>query len=269
MSEFVKTSEMVEQTLPTPVEFAGIQIHPLRFDEAVDSLMALASREGHDFVITVNVDHVVRLTRCPELRDLYATADLVVADGMPLVWASRMLGKPLPERVAGSDLFPALCDRAAKEGRSVFFLGGAKGAAQRAAEILVRQHPALKIAGTCCPDFGFEKDPKQASQVLDEVRDARPDILFVGLGSPSRSNGSPGTESSRARNSASASASVSALSPVTSSGRRVGCNGSDWNGATVSYRSLVDSGSGILSMTWLFSESSSGSSSNRAGDVRA
>lgn len=184
MSESGKTSEMVERSWPTPVKFAGIQINPLRFDEALDRLMALASREGHDFVITVNVDHVVRLTRHPELRALYATADLVVADGMPLVWASRMLGKPLPERVAGSDLFPALCGRAAKEGQSVFFLGGAKGAAEGAAEVLVRQHPALKIAGTCCPDFGFEKDPKQASQVLDEVRVARPDILFVGLGSP-------------------------------------------------------------------------------------
>ena len=70
-----------------------------------------------------------------------------------------------------------------KDSRS-FFLGGAKGAAKGAAEVLVRQHPMLKIAGTCCPEFGFENDPKQASQILDEVRVARPDILFVGLGSP-------------------------------------------------------------------------------------
>ena len=95
-----------------------------------------------------------------------------------------LLGTPLPERVAGSDLFPALCAKAADDDLSVFLLGGAPGTAERAARVLQDRHPRLRVAGTCCPDDGFEKYLAQASRVVEIVRTARPDILFVGLGWP-------------------------------------------------------------------------------------
>ncbi len=155
------------------VDFAG----------ALDRLIAMADDPRHAYAVTANVDHVVRFHREPEVRHLYADADLVVADGMPLVWASRLLGDPLPERVAGSDLFPALCAQAAERGLQVFLLGGDPGTAERAAETLQARHPALRVQ-TYCPPFGFEKDAIESSRAVDAVRQAAPDILFVGLGSP-------------------------------------------------------------------------------------
>lgn len=156
----------------------------LTFAETVERLIALARGDGHAYVVTANVDHLVRFARDPAIRDLYTGADLVVADGMPVIWASRFLGRPLPQRVAGSDLFPALSARAAAENLSIYLLGGAPGAADRAAAILRDRHPSLRVAGTFCPDFGFEKDESECLRIADRVRDARADILFVGLGSP-------------------------------------------------------------------------------------
>ncbi len=169
---------------PAPIELFGMPIHPVRFDEVVDLLLTLAQGHRSSYAVTANVDHVVRFARNPALHHLYKQASLVVADGMPLIWASRLLGKPLPERVAGSDLFPALCAKAAEHSLSVFLLGGAPGTARRAAQILQTQHPQLRVVGTYCPDYGFEKDPAQTSRIVDVVRTARPDVLFVGLGSP-------------------------------------------------------------------------------------
>lgn len=160
------------------VDFAG----------AVDRLVDMARGDRPVYAVTANVDHVVRFHRRPEVRSLYSGADLVVADGMPVVWASRLLGRPLPARVAGSDLFPALCARAAEHGLTVFLMGGAPGTAHRAAEIQQQRHPRLRVAGTCCPDYGFETDPIESERVLEMVRAAKPDILFVGLGCPKQEN---------------------------------------------------------------------------------
>ena len=159
-------------------------LHPVRFGEAVDLLVDLATGDRCTYAVTANVDHLVRCSRAPELRPLYDEADLCVADGMPLIWASRLLGAPLPERVAGSDLFPALCSRAAELGLRVFFLGGAPDVAKAAAECLTDRDPRLQVAGTYCPPFGFENDPAENNRIIATVRDAAPDMLFVGLGSP-------------------------------------------------------------------------------------
>jgi len=159
-------------------------LHPVHFQEALELLTKMAKGDRPSYAVTANVDHVVRYRRCPSLRHLYQEADLCVADGTPVIWASRIVGRPLPERVTGSDLFPALCARAAEENLSVFFLGGSPGAAEAAAEVLKRKHPALRVAGTYCPPFGFEKDAAKCARSVELVHKARPDILFVGLGSP-------------------------------------------------------------------------------------
>ncbi len=182
------------------------------FAETVDCLVAMAQGDRPTYAVTANVDHVVRFRSSPEIRDIYARADLVVADGMPVIWASRLLGASLPERVAGSDLLPALCARAARQDLSVYLLGGTPGtardgvghadgeeaacetpcrrrcsarcAARRAASILKRRYPRLRVAGTYCPDYGFEHDRVKTSRVVSAIRATRPEILFVGLGSP-------------------------------------------------------------------------------------
>jgi len=166
------------------IDLFGMPLHVVRMDEAVEYLVALARGDRAAYAVTSNVDHLLRFARNPSIRNLYTEADLNVADGMPLVWASRILGTPLPERVAGSDLFPRLCERAGAEGLSVFFFGGEPGAAEGSAQVLMERFPALRVAGTYFPDYGFEKDPRQSAAAVEAVRSVRPDILFVGLGSP-------------------------------------------------------------------------------------
>ena len=165
------------------IELFGIAFDALDFTQTLDRLIELARGEGNAYAVTANVDHVVRFHRRPDLRSIYTQADLVTADGAPVIWASRLLGSPLPERVAGSDLFPALCGRAADEGLSVFLLGGDPGAAEGSVEVLTTRYPKLK-AGWFCPRHGFDQYADQVQQVIETVRSAQPDILFVALGSP-------------------------------------------------------------------------------------
>jgi len=140
---------------------------------------------GHGgWLITANLDHLRRYTREPELRRMYAEANLIVADGMPLVWASHVMGDPLPERVAGSALIYRFAERAAREQRSLYLLGGAPGASNAAAKVLRELHPELRVVGCSAP---MVRDPMNANElrpVRDELLALRPDLLLVGMGAP-------------------------------------------------------------------------------------
>ncbi len=166
------------------VRVGGLWFDNVTMDEALERVGELVRAGRPTMVVTPNVDHVVRARRDPAYAAIVAAADLVLADGQPLVWLSWLLGKPLKERVAGSDLFPRLCARAAERGWRVFLLGGDPGAADAARDVLVRRHPRLWIVGTYCPPMGFERDAIERQQALASVRSARPQIVFVGLGSP-------------------------------------------------------------------------------------
>ncbi len=120
----------------------------------------------------------------PRFADALAHASLCLPDGMSVVWGSRLLGKPIPERVPGGEFMEAMCALAAPKGKSVYFLGGLPGAARRAAEILATRYPGLVVAGTDCPEKGFELDPRANKAVLDRIRTAKPDLLCVAFGAP-------------------------------------------------------------------------------------
>src|SRR4051812_8053909 len=135
-------------------------------------------------IVTVNVDILRAATRNDDLAALVADAEIVVADGMPVVWAASLAGMPVPERVAGSSLVWTLAEIAAREGRSVYLLGGDPGVPEAAARALVEQFPTLRIAGTDSPPYGFDKDQWQLAAVVARVRRAAPDLVFVGLGFP-------------------------------------------------------------------------------------
>ena len=147
---------------------------------AIDRIDALVSAGAGGAVFTPNVDHVVNSERLPALAEAYARADLCLADGMPLVWASRVLGPVLPERVAGSDLAGPLLARAAERRWPVFLFGGRAGAAQKAAEALQRN--SVEVVGAEGPLVAA--DGSVESEVLERVRTAAPALLLVGLGSP-------------------------------------------------------------------------------------
>lgn len=162
----------------------GLSIDALTERQAVDILFGSLGAGRGGVVLTPNLDHLRRYTRQSTVRPAYARADLVLADGMPLVWASQIQGTPLPERVAGSDLIWTISERAAEASRSVFLLGGAPSVAPIAAERLIERFPKLRIAGHHCPPFGFLDDDVQMHSVREAVHRTRPDIVFVGLPSP-------------------------------------------------------------------------------------
>jgi N-acetylglucosaminyldiphosphoundecaprenol N-acetyl-beta-D-mannosaminyltransferase len=143
---------------------------------------AMASR-GH-WTITANLDHLRRY-RCESLaRQLIDGADLIVADGTPVVWASRLAGASLPERIAGSDMIWSICEAAARRHGSIFLLGGDPGVADRAARVLRERYAGLKIAGTSCPPMGFDKEQPELDRIRRQVSEAAPQIVLVGLGFP-------------------------------------------------------------------------------------
>jgi N-acetylglucosaminyldiphosphoundecaprenol N-acetyl-beta-D-mannosaminyltransferase len=146
-------------------------------------LDAVAEGRG-GWICPANLDVLRQWRDHRDVRELMAGADLVVADGMPLVWAGGLQGSPLPERVAGSSLFVSLSAAAADSGASVFLLGGNPGTAEAAVNKLRETSPELRLAGTLCPPFGFEREPAWLERIERELRDSAPDIVYVGLGFP-------------------------------------------------------------------------------------
>lgn len=137
---------------------------------------------GH--VITPNVDQIVRMERDPYFKEICDNAELLLVDGTPILWISRWYGRPIKEKICGSDLVPALCKVASRKGYSVFLLGAAEGVAAKAAENLQKEYPGLKVAGTYSPPFGFEKDMDEIKRMNKMLLDSKADLLFVGMGVP-------------------------------------------------------------------------------------
>lgn len=162
----------------------GVAIDRVTAAAALDRIFAALDAGRGGWVVTPNLDILRRLVHDRAFADLCADADLRLADGMPLVWASRLKRDPLPERVAGSDLIWSVTKRAAERGRSVFLLGGNPGTAVAAAEELGRRYPGLRVAGTLCPPLGFEKDEAYMAGMVRDLVAAAPDIVLVALGSP-------------------------------------------------------------------------------------
>jgi N-acetylglucosaminyldiphosphoundecaprenol N-acetyl-beta-D-mannosaminyltransferase len=165
----------------------GIEIDALQLPEAVEQIFAWVGQQEHRcrYVVTPNVDHTVMFQENPLLREAYRDASLVLADGAPVIWASRLLGRPLPERVTGSDLTPAVFAAASPERPlTTFLLGAGPGVAQRAAHAIESRWPSVKVVGTYCPPLGFEKSDAENAAILDRVNEASPDILVLGLGAP-------------------------------------------------------------------------------------
>lgn len=173
---------------PNRIGLFGVEIDAVRMPEAVEQVLAWTDeRDGRcRYAVTPNVDHVVMLQSHEALRAAYAAADLVLADGAPLVAVSRLLGRGLPERVAGSDLVPALFQAAHRLDLPlrVFLLGGEPGVAERAANKIHTTWPPVEVVGTASPPRGFEHDVWQNAEILELIRASQADLLLVGLGAP-------------------------------------------------------------------------------------
>ncbi|HEU4346572.1 MAG TPA: WecB/TagA/CpsF family glycosyltransferase [Actinoplanes sp.] len=175
--------------------FDRVELDGTGFDRITESEVVAAVRvalaEGRGGrIITPNIDILRQAQVSPPVRAFLDDADLIVADGMPLVWASRLSGTPLPERVAGSSLIWSLSEGLGRDLRSIFVIGGTPATARkpdgaaRAAARLAERAPGLRIAGTLCPEPGFERDADVFGEFRAAVREAAPDLVFVGLGFP-------------------------------------------------------------------------------------
>lgn len=179
------------QPSPPTISLLGLPIHRVTSREALELVRTSVSAGTGGWVLTPNLDILRRLRRDRAFRELCEGTTLRVADGMPLVWASRLQRTPLPERVAGSDLIWRLCELAAAESWRMVFIGGTpatgdggEGAAAKAARQLMVRYPGLNIVRTFCPPFGFESDSAYVEALFCDVAGCRPHVVLVGLGSP-------------------------------------------------------------------------------------
>ncbi len=165
------------------VRFGHLWIDALSFADALSRIDDLVRDGKGGSVFTPNVDHVVTAENDAALRAAYEEATLSLADGKPLVWFSRLLGTPLPERVSGSDLVWPLMDLAAKRRWRVYLLGGAPGVADAAAQRLERAL-RVSIVGVDSPMIPLDGPPAEADAAVERVAAAKPDLVLVALGAP-------------------------------------------------------------------------------------
>lgn len=166
-----------------PVGLLGVPFENITQVEAVARVAEMITSRRAHYVVTANVDFLVQARHDVELRRILLAADLVLCDGTPLVWASRWLGNPLPERVAGADVTPLLIEAAARNGHRLFLLGAQEGVAAEAATRLRQQHPQLVIAGHYSPPFGTLLTMDFA-EISRQVHAANPDLVIVSFGCP-------------------------------------------------------------------------------------
>jgi N-acetylglucosaminyldiphosphoundecaprenol N-acetyl-beta-D-mannosaminyltransferase len=166
------------------VRIGEIEMDALTLAGALDAIEGLVRAGRGGTVFTPNVDHFVLAEEDNRFRAAYRDTDLSVVDGTPVLWAARLLGTPLPEKVSGSDLLAPVAERAARHGWRIYLLGAAPGVAERVKVILERDYPGLLVVGTSSPNIDLSKPVSDQAGIIEAVKATRPEILFLALGSP-------------------------------------------------------------------------------------
>ncbi len=164
------------------IDILGCPVDNLTIEETVARINEFINDGRPHQHVVVNVDKIVKVHRNPRLLDIVNRCDLINADGMPVVWASRLLGRPLKGRVAGIDLFMKLLERSEEHGWRVFFLGARQPVVTQVVKTVSETYPSLKIAGF---RNGYWQSEQEES-VVEEIKKANPDILFVAISSPKK-----------------------------------------------------------------------------------
>lgn len=172
----------------TRVHLFGVDIDLLSMVESVRTIQQwiAASDRNCKFVVTPNVDHIVKVQTDTELQTAYKEAALIVTDGKPVVWAANLLGVRIPGTVPGSDLVPAIFDDAQSRQTplTVFLLGAMPGVADRAKAVIHAKWPMVKVVGTLSPNFGFDKNETDSTAICALINGTKADLLVLGLGAP-------------------------------------------------------------------------------------
>ncbi|WP_217996489.1 WecB/TagA/CpsF family glycosyltransferase [Piscicoccus intestinalis] len=165
------------------VDILGVHVSVTNPDDAMWRINDWIHHRDRQYICVSDVNALLHASKDNELRDFYNNSGLTLPDGMPLVWAGRRAGFTDIERVCGPDLLPKVLQASAHLGWRNFFLGGAEGVAQRLADSMQQRFPGLPVAGVECPPFR-ELSPAEKDELIGRVNDARPDIVWVGLGAP-------------------------------------------------------------------------------------
>lgn len=166
------------------IQIAGVQIHNVNMEESVNRVVQYCKDTSKHHIATPNLDFIYNANKNVDFKRILNSCALNIPDGMPLVLLSKRLGVPLKEKVSGADFFIEVCRVAAINNFTVYLLGAAPGVANQAKIKLEKKFAGLKIVGTLSPSFGFEKNEMESKEIVNEVNEASPDILFVGVGSP-------------------------------------------------------------------------------------
>lgn len=169
------------------VSLFGIEIDSVTMSQAIQCVFGILDRNDRccRYVVTPNVSQIRRLQKDNQFKHVYDHAELVLADGMPLILSSRLFGVPLPERVSGIDFTGALFEAAGKNGKlTCFLMGAGPGVAERAAYNIEKRWPEVKVTGCYSPPWGFENDEEQNKKILKMISSVNPDVLLVCLGAP-------------------------------------------------------------------------------------
>lgn len=160
------------------------RVNNVSMEEAASWILENVRQKKTSYVVEVNTDVVMKMEKDPYLRKIADEADLNLVDGKPLVWISRLYKRPVKEKISGSDLVPEVIRRAAKEGVSIYILGGTGDTPKKAAMRLKAKFPTLHIAGVYAPPWGFEKDEKELAGINARIQKVHPDILLACFGCP-------------------------------------------------------------------------------------
>ncbi|MGD0766538.1 MAG: WecB/TagA/CpsF family glycosyltransferase [Dehalococcoidia bacterium] len=165
------------------LEVLGVRVDRVGMDETLRCIERFIEEGTPHRIATVNLEYLRHARSCPGFREALDAADLALADGVPVLWASRLLGRPLKERVAGVELAERCARLAAAKGYRVFFLGAGPGVAQSAARVLRERYPGLEVAGAYSPPMG-EFSEQEELRIFEAIAAAKPDILLVALPTP-------------------------------------------------------------------------------------
>ncbi len=171
------------QLVRNRVDLLGTRIDRVEFQSVSEWLEAFMLSGAPHQIITANLDFIAIARRRPDFARIIERADLVVCDGKPLQWASRIQGEPIPARVTGMDLVMHTAKLSAERGYRLFFMGAAPGVAERAARALERWVPGVMVVGTYGPQ-AWPFDAEEDARIVGQIRAVQPDALFVALGAP-------------------------------------------------------------------------------------
>lgn len=165
-------------------QFLNTYINNVTMDETIEKIENMIQSQKKSYVVPINVDVVMKIEEDKKLKKIIDEADMVLVDGKPLIWISKIKRNKIKEKVSGSDLVPKLCEVSNKKGYSIFIIGGKEGIAEKAKQKLEEKYNNINIVGTYAPPFGFEKNQEELNKINKMISLVKPDLLFACFGCP-------------------------------------------------------------------------------------